>query len=527
MRSRIGLGLSGVLFVAFASLGCDLFPPAPASPTLPDAAEDSESGEETAPGADSSTTDIGKDSGNDTDLFPLDTGAVPDTLPDSAETATDSGSDTSSDVSTDSSTDSGSSCSGGLTSCGTKCVDAQNDRTNCGTCGNVCAFACTSGLCRKPMQLAVGINRASVVVEGGAVFHTGPRMIGMASTPAPVSCLGGSNTCFTSPARFTSVTNVKQIAEGGYHACAVRTDGSVHCWGSNNAEGELGNATSTGTPPVVVPIPAASQVDVSENCNKAWCLFSCAVLTDATVRCWGGNAFGGIGNGTTSSSKVPPTSPTGLSGIAQVSTGGGFACARTSSGTVKCWGLGSNGQIGITPTTTCLGPTCQLTPVDVPGLAGVAEIAAGLDHVCARLTSGAVRCWGGGYYGQRGDGTASSGPTITAVSGVADAVEIASGDGFSCARRSDNSVWCWGNNARGQLGDGSTTLRTLPVRALAAGSAIDLAVGGFMFGYPSGSQAACALSPVGGVSCWGGNAVGQLGNGTLTDKTVATPMVWR
>jgi alpha-tubulin suppressor-like RCC1 family protein len=114
---------------------------------------------------------------------------------------------------------------------------------------------------------------------------------------------------------------------------------------------------------------------------------SCALLTNATVKCWGLNTNGQLGDGTTTQ-RTTPVTVTGLSGVLRLTAGASHTCASLSGGTVKCWGLNSNGQLGD-------GTTAQrTTAVAVIGLSGVTQISAGVAHTCALLSAGTVKCWG-------------------------------------------------------------------------------------------------------------------------------------
>jgi alpha-tubulin suppressor-like RCC1 family protein len=98
--------------------------------------------------------------------------------------------------------------------------------------------------------------------------------------------------------------------------------------------------------------------------------------------------------------------------VAEIAAGGYHTCARLSDGTVRCWGHNEYGQLGDNTQTS------RLVPVAVSGLSGVAEIVAGASHTCARLSDGTVRCWGNNDYGQLGDNTQTSRLVPVAVSGL-------------------------------------------------------------------------------------------------------------
>jgi len=200
----------------------------------------------------------------------------------------------------------------------------------------------------------------------------------------------------------------------------------------------------------------------------------------------------------------------------QVAAGGLHTCAVTTAGGVKCWGYNGTRQLGDGTTAS------KSTPVDVVGLgSGVAAITAGWGHTCALSTAGGVKCWGSNGYGQLGDGTSGHGTSKTtpvAVSGLGSGVAaIAAGSVHTCALTTAGGVKCWGHNSVGQLGDGSTTNKSTPVDVLGLGSGVTAIA--------AADNHTCALTTAGGVKCWGVNHSGQLGDGTTTDKRTPVDVV--
>jgi alpha-tubulin suppressor-like RCC1 family protein len=296
-----------------------------------------------------------------------------------------------------------------------------------------------------------------------------------------------------------SITSATRVSAGDEYACALLADGTARCWGLGES-GQRGDG-SFGTfalDPVAVD-GLTGAVSLATGYGH-----TCALLADATMRCWGENREGQLGNGTTADpGTAHPVAVSGISGATAFTTGAYHTCARLGNGTLQCWGRNDDGELGDGTFMT------RSTPRPVDGLTGVVAVSGGGGHTCAVLSDGTVRCWGDNTGGQLGNGTTVGSTTPVAVNGIAGAVNVSAGWRHTCALLADGTVRCWGQNQFGQLGDGTTTNRTTPVPVAVTGAAAITA------GWWHHS---CALLGDGTVRCWGVNEWGQLGNGTTTDS---------
>jgi alpha-tubulin suppressor-like RCC1 family protein len=283
-------------------------------------------------------------------------------------------------------------------------------------------------------------------------------------------------------------------------ACAL-DEGVPHCWGEatrrvvDQTNVVLGVDALAEPTPVALPISGARSIATSTS-------FACAVLEDATVRCWGGNDDGELGVGDRAP-RTMPMSPLGLSEIVQVALGSSTACALSARGEVHCWGRGEDYELGDG------GGVSRSSPGLVPGLDRVVELVAQGSTFCARRYDGGVWCWGRSPVG---DGTSAGAPIPRRVLEGAHAIVAGASDalGSICARR-DDGWWCWGTGLAFDA-SGTTDVRTpVPLRAV-EGETRDLAIGG---------ATGCALRSDRSVVCWG--VVGSLAPEPLVNVSRTFP----
>jgi alpha-tubulin suppressor-like RCC1 family protein len=373
----------------------------------------------------------------------------------------------------------------------------------------------------------VGWDSACAVLSGGTVECWGYNAygeLGNGSDTGPDSC-GTNNPCSTTPVPVTGLshvtgTSVGSVAAGGAlgptSVCAVLSGGTVECWGGE--DGWLLTSPNGGepltTPTAISGISTVTAIAVGDD-------FACALLSGGAVECWGNNEYGQLGDGTTTFS-MTPLAVSGISRATAISAGATFACAVLSGGAVECWGRNESRELG-NPMTTA---NYSSTPVAVSEISTATAVSAGAGNsyaqgaACALLSGGTVECWGASGVGELGNGASdatSSTPMPVMVSGINSATAISVGDDFACALSSGGTVECWGGNAFGQLGNGTTTGPQTCSGTPCSPTPIAVAGLSGATAISAGLHAACAVVSGGSsIECWGADQYGQLGNGTTS-----------
>jgi alpha-tubulin suppressor-like RCC1 family protein len=352
-----------------------------------------------------------------------------------------------------------------------------------------------------------------------------------------------------------------RIAAGGDFTCGIREGNTLWCWGSATA-GDLGTGAATDQhQPHQIGHPTAAWVSVTAGQDHA-----CALRRDGTLWCWGNNLNGETGASPGHRSMPFPRQVTNpaADGWSGVSAGGWHTCATRSDGTLWCWGFGASGQLGNGSTTDQSRPQ----QVTAPARDGWSSVSAGGGHTCAVRTGGTLWCWGAASGAGRSantdvPGQISSGPAADGWSSVS------AGSEHSCAIRADSTLWCWGRSLDGQLGTGLTGLaQTTPQQVTApaadgwtsaeTGGDTTCALrthalwcwganysGGLGIGGTAGQSvprrvqvptrtgwslvstsgyATCATHTGHALWCWGYNGDGELGLGTTTDQHRPQPV---
>jgi alpha-tubulin suppressor-like RCC1 family protein len=247
------------------------------------------------------------------------------------------------------------------------------------------------------------------------------------------------------------------VSAGMFFSLALASDGQVYSFGSNElGKLGLGDTANRNTP---TPIPGLTGVVAVAGGER----HAVALKEDGSVWGWGWNQYGAVGDGTTTQ-RLSPVAVVGLTDVVAVAAGSDWSLALKRDGTLWWWGLD--------PGCNC---TWATTPAQVPGLAGVTQLAATYKHALAikgnGAASGSLWSWGSNQDAQLGQGVSDSSGSHSdprLVAGVV-ARALAAGLTHSLALTPGGDVWAWGRNDAGQLGDGTTTSRPLPVPALTSG----------------------------------------------------------
>lgn len=284
-----------------------------------------------------------------------------------------------------------------------------------------------------------------------------------------------------------------RIATGNGFACGLSTNRSVYCWGQTSS-GTLGDDTRLSSPsapnrrPTPGPIASTARFSALSSGRS----HVCAVSDGGEVYCWGFNANGQLGDGTTTTGYTPRL-VSGIPPMSAVAPGEGRTCAIDRDGGLWCWGSNQFGRLG--DGTAINRPV----PVRLPAARRYVAVATGIRLSCALDDSGAAWCWG---QGPIGDGTSLDRSEPTAVSTSQRFMQISVGSSHACALATDGKAWCWGSV--GTIGDGANSSRNAPVQVSGDRRYTSIAAGYDM---------TCAAA-VDGIYCWGSNSNGELGNGT-------------
>lgn len=353
------------------------------------------------------------------------------------------------------------------------------------------------------VEVSTGDMHACALKGDGSLWCWGSSFSGQLGNTTT-----GADAHSNMPDRVTSQSsNWTQVTAGGYHTCAIRTDGSLWCWG-NNLRGQLGQGNQGSDTNRALPSRVGADNDWMSVSAGGW--HTCALKTDQSLWCWGSNFYGELGDGTSGSAAdrlVPTRETTNGTNWALVSAGSHFTCALSATGERFCWGLNVDGQLGNGTATNAVAPA----RADTDGTLWKA-VASGGSHSCGVRSDDEVKCWGRNSRGQVGAGQAGFQPRYSPaqVAAAASWSRVAVGDRHACGLDFNGRLHCWGRNDQGQMGIGAASMRALD-RPTAAQTGIPVWTG-VAAGYSSG----CAVAADQTLHCWGSNADGKIGLGNTT-----------
>jgi alpha-tubulin suppressor-like RCC1 family protein len=275
---------------------------------------------------------------------------------------------------------------------------------------------------------------------------------------------GVSAAVINSPQALSSTLEFASVASGSNSSCALTTAGAAYCWGT----GYLGNGPFSEYRNVPVAVGGGllfTQIAAGGDAMA----YGCGIATNGSAWCWGNSMDGALGFSPDSNqARTVPGAVAGNLLFARLATGWHHTCGLTPAGKVYCWGRNASGQLG-NGTTINSG-----LPVEVaaPGIQ-FASVTVGQHHTCALSTDGLAYCWGAngtsglGPTGSRlGDGTTTGRTLPTAVVGGLRFSSLAAGGQHTCGLTTSNRAYCWGANTAGQLGDGTSHGKLVPTAVL-------------------------------------------------------------
>ena len=348
-------------------------------------------------------------------------------------------------------------------------------------------------------------------------------------TPAGnLACWAGGEYCCATPNNVSttgdwaaiSVGDASSIESNSFaHYCGIRNTGALYCWGYNN-NGQLGSGDVNDIPSIT-QVGSATWVTVETGLENA-----CGIQTDGTLWCWGTNANGELGVMPPSSQVLSPTAVSGgISTWSDISMSDGYSCGVLMDGTMFCWGNNGYGQLGSGDSTSYSWPHM------VSGTDWL-QVATGPYAACAIKTDGTLWCWGSDMSNQIGvSATDDSSTSPVQVGSDTNWASVELGADHACAVKSTGTLWCWGYEGREQLGDGAgNTPVDTPTQIGAATDWLRLSAGRYLTLGIRGTEGSPAFYG------WGWDWMGQTGTdaGVGTDCAsslgpdcvVATPTVF-
>jgi alpha-tubulin suppressor-like RCC1 family protein len=312
-----------------------------------------------------------------------------------------------------------------------------------------------------------------VAVQGGLVFtalDAGGEHVCALTSAGAAWCWGrnhagqlGDNTTTHrfAPVAVTGGLTFASLSLGTLHTCGLTAQGAALCWGSNS-RGQLGDGSTTDRAAPVAVTGGLAFEQITAGGSQLG--YTCALTTAGQAYCWGDNGGGQLGIGV--QDQAAHSAPAPVSGVvvfASLSAGlGSHTCGLTSAGSAFCWGANAFGALGDGTTAS------RFSPVPVGGGIVFAQIIAGgfIGHTCGVTGSGKAYCWGENEVGAIGDGTLLDPLAPSAVAGGHSFSSLDAGFRHTCGRTTAGVLYCWGSNGAGQLGVNSTAMQISPARVV-------------------------------------------------------------
>ena len=361
--------------------------------------------------------------------------------------------------------------------------------------------------------VSAGQEHTCAVTTDGTAYCWGSNEFGQLGASSDTTCQRDDRivSCQLRPIAVSGGLKFLQIAAGGRHTCGIALDGRVHCWG-DNLRGGLGDPAvrSSSAPVPVVTTHTFTSVVVGRQ-------HSCGLRPDGFVMCWGANESGQLGINSAGLGSATPDSVRTPTRFASLAAGGARTCGRTGNAATLCWG-----SIWVTTLNGSDITRAQVTPQLPPTAPPFRALAVGTNTTCgianqsADSDDNAVFCWEGNLSGTIGDGTAAGSLEPRAVRGGIPFLDVSVGEFHACGVADTGLAYCWGGGPLGQLGVSAFLLNSRCGTTGTPCSTSPLKVSGYRtYTQISAGQGShvCALTTTGNVYCWGAANMGQRGDG--------------
>lgn len=349
-------------------------------------------------------------------------------------------------------------------------------------------------------KLALANNRSSCAIDStsklkcwGSNYDSDDNVNGLLGTN------DATNSYETTFQDVDSLNDYKHITRGEIINCGIRNDDKVYCWGKSWATGDASNSSDIRVPTIIDDTDTYISVHSGS-------YHTCGVTSAHDIKCWGDSWGGKLGR--SGENKTPLVSDSGTK-FQQIVGGRNHSCGITLEGKLRCFGYNSNGQIGVGNTTS------PQSPVTIDENESYKFISSMENVTCAITTAGALKCWGSNSDAQTGIGTNGGNTLVPTHIDTGEKYESVSvGWRHACAITENKKLKCWGRNSNGQIGNGTTTGPMTSPTLIDGSSDYKVVNAGILH--------TCALKENDDLFCWGNNSLGELGDGTTTQRTSPT-----